>query len=876
MTASPTQRCSKCGSAIPGGATFCTHCGTRLVAGTQSASMAPARANPNANGVAMLNNVVRLLPGGMQAPKRFLPLLARVLGVFFGWFAGPLVGFVLGIVGPAAISYFLLGRRSFLPKPNALPRYVSKMATVAGYTLVMMLFMAPVASAWPFLMLPDIHNPDTFMKYLSIVAIRPGNLLMASPKFSPAWSPFPGLPLLVLPALLLLVVGGLFRQFGTVQRRIAMQAVGLAILGIAPTITATLVGVRTPVPFVYSSVYYLAWVGVGLQAGADYLPRLLPPSAGGTGPQVRSFAIVPLLPILSLPLILSGLHIDVMHIEVWRTFLSVDLAHLRDLLTTLAPGDFESEHHLAAGAFSAGFSGVLAGDVTSDVEDDGDEPEEEAPPPAPPILELTYPVGRSPKVFVNGWVFGARCILRPGTDQELDVSDQVQWSGTGTFYPQMGERARPTFQAAGANTITLTYEEAERKIVRNFDVEAVATTGYVYVGCKSQVPADVHGCPACPHDCVGPLTSGSPLVQINGEPAGRVGDTGTHASCCGPNTWTVRTGDPEVVIDGRHAAYADSEIEHCGGDGYMLEWDGGSRDAVKAEAPTPPLDSGLRDPDSGEMVAAWEPGKYEGGKTGDVWYDGRWQPAAEAQAQIQSTLDRKAEQDAKNQSDLDAFRARNKELDQESHAKQQQTDADARAARDARDNAVGVARAEAKIAVQKTIQSGMDRNAAQAEHFKQSANTADLGATVSETIVKTADTSIGILSNLTGEPGELINDTYSATKTFAGKFAEGLTEKGLSLQGIKDSAKDAAKETVAGIIVDKISGKLTDKIIKTTGLPLSTKDVGDASVTMKTFFKGIKPRTWTANAPMKWALGERVKKPIDLGFQQMGWKAKDE
>ncbi len=514
--------------------------------------------------------------------------------------------------------------------------------------------------------------------------------------------------------------------------------------------------------------------------------------------------------------------------------------------------------------------------MTSDVEDDGDEPEEEAPPPAPPILELTYPVGRSPKVFVNGWVFGARCILRPGTDQELDVSDQVQWSGTGTFYPQMGERARPTFQAAGANTITLTYEEAERKIVRNFDVEAVATTGYVYVGCKSQVPADVHGCPACPHDCVGPLTSGSPLVQINGEPAGRVGDTGTHASCCGPNTWTVRTGDPEVVIDGRHAAYADSEIEHCGGDGYMLEWDGGSRDAVKAEAPTPPLDSGLRDPDSGEMVAAWEPGKYEGGKTGDVWYDGRWQPAAEAQAQIQSTLDRKAEQDAKNQSDLDAFRARNKELDQESHAKQQQTDADARAARDARDNAVGVARAEAKIAVQKTIQSGMDRNAAQAEHFKQSANTADLGATVSETIVKTADTSIGILSNLTGEPGELINDTYSATKTFAGKFAEGLTEKGLSLQGIKDSAKDAAKETVAGIIVDKISGKLTDKIIKTTGLPLSTKDVGDASVTMKTFFKGIKPRTWTANAPMKWALGERVKKPIDLGFQQMGWKAKDE
>ena len=36
-------------------------------------------------------------------------------------------------------------------------------------------------------------------------------------------------------------------------------------------------------------------------------------------------------------------------------------------------------------------------------------------------LELTYPVGPSPKVFDSGWVFGARCIVNAGTREEKDI-----------------------------------------------------------------------------------------------------------------------------------------------------------------------------------------------------------------------------------------------------------------------------------------------------------------------------------------------------------------------------------------------------------------------------------------------------------------------
>ena len=84
-----------------------------------------------------------------------------------------------------------------------------------------------------------------------------------------------------------------------------------------------------------------------------------------------------------------------------------------------------------------------------------------------------------------------------------------------------------------------------------------------------KVPADAHGCPACPHPCQGPITSGSPNVLVNGRPASRVGDTGIHAACCGPNNWTAKAGSGTVKINGKKAHRKNDAQTHCGGNGQM-------------------------------------------------------------------------------------------------------------------------------------------------------------------------------------------------------------------------------------------------------------------------------------------------------------------
>ncbi len=91
------------------------------------------------------------------------------------------------------------------------------------------------------------------------------------------------------------------------------------------------------------------------------------------------------------------------------------------------------------------------------------------------------------------------------------------------------------------------------------------------LGDKSQVPSDGHGCPACPHSCVGPAVGGSPNVFVNGKPALRVGDPGVHAACCGPNTWVARAGSSTVKINGLKAHRKDDADTHCGGNGKMIE-----------------------------------------------------------------------------------------------------------------------------------------------------------------------------------------------------------------------------------------------------------------------------------------------------------------
>lgn len=97
------------------------------------------------------------------------------------------------------------------------------------------------------------------------------------------------------------------------------------------------------------------------------------------------------------------------------------------------------------------------------------------------------------------------------------------------------------------------------------------------LGDQSQVSADGHACPACPHPCVGPAIAGSPNVLVNAAPALRVGDTGVHAACCGPNMWTATEGAPTVFINGMAAHRLGDADGHCGGSGKLIQ---GSPDVI--------------------------------------------------------------------------------------------------------------------------------------------------------------------------------------------------------------------------------------------------------------------------------------------------------
>lgn len=97
------------------------------------------------------------------------------------------------------------------------------------------------------------------------------------------------------------------------------------------------------------------------------------------------------------------------------------------------------------------------------------------------------------------------------------------------------------------------------------------------LGDKSQAAVDAHGCPVCPHAVVGPAVKGSPDVMVNGKPALRVGDTGVHAACCGPNTWTAIKGSATVLINNMPAHRMGDNDMHCGGPGTLIE---GSPDVI--------------------------------------------------------------------------------------------------------------------------------------------------------------------------------------------------------------------------------------------------------------------------------------------------------
>lgn len=91
------------------------------------------------------------------------------------------------------------------------------------------------------------------------------------------------------------------------------------------------------------------------------------------------------------------------------------------------------------------------------------------------------------------------------------------------------------------------------------------------LGDRAQHLGDAHGCPACPHDALGPAVTGARNVFVNGRPALRVQDAGVHAACCGSNTWTAMAGSRTVRINGLPAHRHGDTTQHCGGQGRLFE-----------------------------------------------------------------------------------------------------------------------------------------------------------------------------------------------------------------------------------------------------------------------------------------------------------------
>ena len=91
------------------------------------------------------------------------------------------------------------------------------------------------------------------------------------------------------------------------------------------------------------------------------------------------------------------------------------------------------------------------------------------------------------------------------------------------------------------------------------------------VGDDAKVSGDAHGCPACPHTCVGPGVQGSPDVFTNSKPTMRKGDAGVHAACCGPNKWNVQKGSGTGVVNGKEITRKGDPTVHCGNTGKTIK-----------------------------------------------------------------------------------------------------------------------------------------------------------------------------------------------------------------------------------------------------------------------------------------------------------------
>lgn len=454
-------------------------------------------------------------------------IAAVVVGFVVGFFV-PFLGIIVALVVGVVMYHVINPDKKMAPKPGKEQQFVFKLMFVIGLILVMLVLFLPVSDEG--LYISDYRNPPTYMNYLSILILEPDSIANSDIQVRS-----PGLPILVVPAVLMVAIGGMLPG-GLLQKRMKMALImtGLVILTMAPVISHFALDANGDILYDYNFMFWLGWAGMALMLASEFLPDKMTPQG--------AYAILFIFPAVA------------------------TLAQIIPNLGALQL-DFESAHHSLAGLFGGLMGGLAGANGAEELE------------PESFTLELTHPAGRSPKVFTEGWLFGAKCIVDQGGPKEKDLSDSVEWSGTGSFNPSVGSTSRPIFGSPGKNKIKLTVRDGAKTKRRTFTVTAITPHGYASMMNKAYCNSDAHGCPACPHPVVcGAWATSSPTVLINNAPALRVGDLGIHAACCGPNQCEIITGSSQVLIDGRPAARAashpegPSQTKHCGGFGKFDTW----------------------------------------------------------------------------------------------------------------------------------------------------------------------------------------------------------------------------------------------------------------------------------------------------------------
>ena len=306
-------------------------------------------------------------------------LLVIALGFLIGVFIDGAVGIILAtIVGLALLT--LLKRFHLPTKPWQAT--VGTIMPIIARLCFMMILLLPVADVTVGLLLPSGHNPDTFMKYLSIMVVVPKNIISNAP----VGDIFPGIPIVVALSIVLMFLGSLNLYK---RKYLIMAFIGLIIYTISPSIASVVTpAVFSPVSS-YAIGYYLGWIGLILVIVDKFLLHriLKTPAPSQPSPTLqRANHLMSIIPFVGIALFftpLQSLHIN------------LSIITLQDLSS-----GFEAAHHAVAGVLSGAVAGVGAGSVIDSVSSSGDPgnnpPDSPTVPVPPPDVPSTAPPTQEP------------------------------------------------------------------------------------------------------------------------------------------------------------------------------------------------------------------------------------------------------------------------------------------------------------------------------------------------------------------------------------------------------------------------------------------------------------------------------------------------